>query len=97
MSSLAILLKRYGSAQGSKTKGFPPYYNIDATTKWAEYSIDELKLIKLIQTADFIEKFDAEKALSVVRRKIEYMYKHKNFDHSEAVAYYKKLKRAINY
>ena len=46
-----------------------------------------------MQGVDFIEKFEAEKALGVVRRKIEWMYKHRNFDVTEATSTYKKLKR----
>ena len=49
-----------------------------------------------MKTATYGEKFEAERALGVVRRKIEYMYKHRNFELSEATAYYKRLKRLIN-
>ena len=93
MTKLSILVKRYVSA--SKTKGFSVYDEIPASQKWAEYSIDEVKIRELMKTVDFTEKFDAEKALTIVRRKIDYMYKHKNFDVSEATLMYKKLKRLI--
>jgi hypothetical protein len=93
MSKLSILVKRYTST--SKTKGFSAYDEIDASKKWAEYSVDEYKIRQLMQGVDFTEKFDAEKALTIVRRKIEWMYKHRNFDVSEATLYYKKLKRLV--
>lgn len=93
MSKLSILVKRYVSA--SKTKGFSAYDEIEASKKWAEYSVDEYKIRQLMQGVDFTEKFDAEKALTIVRRKIDYMYKHQNFDVSEATLMYKKLKRLV--
>jgi hypothetical protein len=95
MNKLSVLVNRYNST--SKSKGIVPYYIIDATSKWAEYSIDEVKIKALMQGVDFNEKFNAELALKNVRRKIDYMYKHRNFDLASATAYYKKLKRAINY
>ena len=91
MSKLSILVKRYVSA--SKTKVFSKYEDIPASKKWAEYSIDEAKIRELMKSVDFVEKFDAEKALIIVRRKIDYMYKHPNFSVSEATSMYKKLKR----
>ena len=84
MSKLSILVNRYNST--SKSKGFAAYD-----------SIDEVKIKALMQDVDFTEKFNAEKALITVRRKIDYMYKHRNFNLAEATAYYKKLKKAINY
>ena len=93
MSKLSILVKRYTST--SKSKAFSAYDEIEASKKWAEYSIDEYKIRQLMQGVDFTEKFDAEKALIILRRKIEWMYKHRNFDVSEATLYYKKLKSLI--
>jgi len=90
-SKLGLLVNRYNST--SKTKGFVNYSEIPASKKWAEYSIDEVKIKELMQGVDFIEKFAAEKALAVVRRKVDYMYKHPNFNLSVATAYYKKLKK----
>lgn len=95
MTKLSNLTKRYVSP--TKSKYFVAYDDIDASSKWAQYSIDEVKIKKLMETADFTDKFDAEKALTIVRRKVDYMYKHRNFNLSEATAYYKKLKRAINF
>jgi hypothetical protein len=94
-NNLKNLINRYNST--SKSKGFSKYSEIPASKKWAEYSIDEVEIRRLMQGADFIEKFGAEKALSVVRRKIDYMYKHPNYNINEATAYYKKLKRLLNY
>ena len=91
MSKLASLVKRYTST--SKSKAFTAYDEIEASQKWAEYSVDEYKIRQLMQGVDFIEKFEADKALGVVRRKIEWMYKHRNFDVTEATSTYKKLKR----
>jgi hypothetical protein len=93
MSKLSILVKRYVST--SNSKGFLAFDKIPASKKWAEYSIDEVKIRALMKGVDFIERFEAEKALAVVKRKIDYMYKHPNFDVSEATLMYKKLKRLV--
>jgi hypothetical protein len=93
MSKLSILVKRYTST--SKSKAFSAYDEIDASKKWAEYSVDEYKIRELMRNVEFTEKFEAEKALSIVRRKIEWMYKHRNFNVSEATSNYKKLKRLV--
>ena len=94
-SKLANLVNRYNST--SKGKGFSKFDEIPASQKWAEYSIDEVEIRALMKGVDFIEKFEAEKALIVVRRKIDYMYKHPNFDVSEATLLYKKIKRLLNF
>ena len=93
-NNLSALISRYNNPL--KTKGFSAYDNIEASKKWAEYSLDEIKIKTLMKTATYGEKFEAERALGVVRRKIEYMYKHRNFEINEATAYYKRLKRLIN-
>jgi len=92
-SKLANLVNRYNST--SKSKGFLKISEIPASKKWAEYSIDEVEIRKMMKGVDFIDRFEAEKALIVVKRKIDYMYKHDNFDLSEATLMYKKLKRLI--
>jgi hypothetical protein len=92
-SKLSNLVKRYTAV--SKFKGITKFDEIPASSKWAEYSIDEMKILELMKGVDFIEKFEAEKALTIVRRKINYMYRHPNFDLSEATSKYKKLKRLI--
>ena len=76
------------------------YTSIQSTTDCFEYvsnrNLGWRPIIKeLMKTASYKERFEAEKALAVVRRKIEYMYKHGNFDLSTATRYYKQLKRAI--
>jgi hypothetical protein len=91
MNKLFTLVKRYNSP--AKSKGFTKISEIPASKKWAEYSVDEFKIRELMKGVDFMDKFVAEKALIVIRRKIEYMYKHENFNLSEATSMYKKLKR----
>jgi hypothetical protein len=94
MSMLMSLVKHYNAAAKSKGfKGFSRLNEIPASKKWAEYSVDEYKIRELMKGAEFIERFEAEKALKVVRGKIEWMYKHENFNLSEATSMYKKLKR----
>lgn len=89
---MKLLLERYNKSKG-KFKGRPISYNdIDATSKWIEYSLDELELKKLLRTADFSDRFDILKALKKVESKLDYMYKHKNFDLEEAVFQLKRAK-----
>ena len=86
------LINRYNSHKG-KYKGRPISYNkIDATSKWIEYSLDELELKKLLLTADFTDRFDILKALKKVESKLDYMYKHQNFDMKESVTEFKRAK-----
>lgn len=94
MSMLMSLVKHYNTT--SKSKGFKGVSRLDeipASKKWAEYSVDEYKIRELMKGAEFIERFEAEKALIVLRRKIDWMYKHENFKLSEATLMYKRLKR----
>lgn len=93
MANLSALVKRYNST--TKSKGFVDYYKIPASEKWAEYSLDEYRIRQLMKTVEFTDKFEAEKALEVVRRKVDYMYKHPNFNVYQASALYKKLKRLV--
>jgi len=95
MNKLSVLVSRYNNPL--KPKGFSLYDEIEASKKWAEYSLDEIMIKNLMKTATYREKFDAEKALTVVRRKIDYMYKHKNFNTSAATLYYKRLKTLVNF
>ena len=94
MSALMSLVRHYNTASKSKRfKGFSKIDEIPASKKWAEYSVDEYKIRELMKNAEFIERFEAEKALIALRRKIDWMYKHENFKLSEATSMYKKLKR----
>jgi hypothetical protein len=91
-NKLKTLVSRYNTLKG-KYKGRPiSYYEIDATSKWVQYSLDEVELKKLLLTADFSERFDILNALKKVESKIEYMYKHKNFDMKKAVDSFKRAK-----
>ena len=91
MNKLLTIVKRYNSP--TKSKGITSYDKVPASKKWAEYSADEYKIRELMKGADFMDKFEAEKALNVIRRKIEWMYKHPNFNLSDAASMYKKLKK----
>ena len=92
MPMLMSLVKHYNTASKG-FKGFSKRDEIPASKKWAEYSVDEYKIRELMKTAEFIERFEAEKALITLRRKIEWMYKHENFNLSDATSMYKRLKR----
>jgi hypothetical protein len=93
MDKLSVLLNRHNQSKTNKSKGFFKYNLIPATEKWAEYSIDVYNLKKLLQGAEFKDKFTILQALKVAEAKVEYMYKHSNFEINEATKLYKKLKR----
>jgi hypothetical protein len=92
-NKLAVILDRYNTSKVKK--GFIGYNSIDATTKWVEYSLDVLELKKVLPKSDFNTRFDIMKALKTAESKVDYMYRHKNFDINEAVASYKRAKRLL--
>ena len=91
MAKLSILLSRYNSS--SKKKGFVKYQDIPATERWAEYSIDLYNLKKALIGASFSDKYKIMAAIAKAEAKVDYMYKHSNFDMKEALQLYKKFKR----
>ena len=96
MKNLNILLKKYNNTK-AKSKFITAYDSIDATKKWVEYSLDVAELKALTRTSDFSTRFDIEKAIIKAENKVDWMYKHPNFDRSTATALYKKLKRLLNF
>jgi len=97
MKNLNILLKKYNNNTKAKSKFITAYDSIDATKKWVEYSLDVAELKALTRTSDFLTRFDIEKAIIKAETKVDWMYKHPNFDRSEATVLYKKLKRLLNF
>ena len=92
MSNHKLLLDRYNTPK-SKYTGRPVSYNdIDATSKWIKYSLDHYELKKLLTKSSFSERFEILKALKTVESKLDFMYKHKNFDLKEATSEYKRAK-----
>ena len=96
MKNLKVLLKKYNTAK-AKSKFITAYDSIDATKKWVEYSLDVAELKVMTRNSDFLTRFDIEKAIIKAETKVDWMYKHPNFDRSEATVLYKKLKRLLNF
>ncbi len=92
---MSIALARMYTASKAKQKVFVAYDKIDATSKWVEYSLDQIDLNKALQTASFTDKCVILQALNVVERKLAYHYKHKNFCMSTATAQLKQARRLL--
>lgn len=79
-----------------KTVASIPFNKIKATEKWIEYSLDQVEINKLLQTASRDDRYTLLSALKVVERKLEYMYKHPNFNLRTAINDFKRARRLLN-
>jgi uncharacterized protein YlxP (DUF503 family) len=90
------IINRFNVTQ-KKSKFNISFNKIDATNKWVEYSLDVLEIKSLMKTEDFITRCELENTLKKVENKIEWMYKHPNFDLIEASREFKRAKKLLNY
>ena len=81
-------------ATRSNKKAIVQYYKIPATTKWVEYMLDKHDVNKILMDSDFTTKMDLLEVLQVLERKIDYMYKHPNFEFKRATDLFHRLKNA---
>jgi hypothetical protein len=81
-------------ATGNNKKAIVQYYKIPATTKWVEYMLDKHDINKILMDSDFATKMDLLEVLQVLERKIDYMYKHPNFEFKKATDLFHRLKNA---
>jgi len=91
MSARSYITK-YNSRNNKKA--IVQYYKIPATTKWVEYMLDKHDVNKILMDSDFATKMDLLEILQVLERKIDYMYKHPNFDFKKATSLFQILKTA---
>jgi hypothetical protein len=82
-----MYINKYNSTQ--KSTGFSNYYKIQATEKWVEYMLDITDINKILMQSDFTTKMDLLQALEVAERKRDYMYRHPNFNLTEATKWYR--------
>lgn len=78
------LAKTYTASKATQTSGYSAYDKIKASDKWVEYSLDLIELTKTLQKATFEEKFIVTAAIKIAERKRDYMYRHPNFNLSDA-------------
>ena len=78
-----------------KSKSFVKYDLIAATEKWIEYSLDQIEINKLLQIVSREEKHVLLQALKVLENKLNYMYRHPNFELNVATAELKRAKRLL--
>jgi hypothetical protein len=81
-------------ATRNNKKAIVQYYKIPATTKWVEYMLDKHEINKILMNSNFTTKMDLLEILQVLERKIDYMYKHPNFDFKKATSLFQILKTA---
>jgi hypothetical protein len=81
-------------ATHNNKKAIVQYYKIPATTKWVEYMLDKHDVNKILMDSDFATKMDLLEVLQVLERKIDYMYKHPNFEFKKATDLFHRLKNA---
>ena len=78
----------------SNKKAIVQYYKIPATTKWVEYMLDRHEINKILMDSEFAIKMDLLETLQILERKIDYMYKHPNFNFKKATDLFHILKNA---
>jgi hypothetical protein len=81
-------------ATRNNKKAIVQYYKIPATEKWVEYMLDKHDVNKILMDSDFATKMDLLEVLQVLERKIDYMYKHPNFEFKRATDLFHRLKNA---
>jgi hypothetical protein len=81
-------------ATRNSSKAIVQYYKIPATTKWVEYMLDKHEINKILMDSNFTTKMDLLEVLQVLERKIDYMYKHPNFNFKKATDLFHILKSA---
>jgi hypothetical protein len=81
-------------ATGNSNKAIIPYFKIKATDKWVEYMLDKHDINKILMDSDFATKMDLLEVLQVLERKIDYMYRHPNFEFKKATDLFHILKNA---
>jgi hypothetical protein len=85
-------ISKYSSRNSNKA--IVQYYKIPATTKWVEYMLDKHEINKVLMDSNFTTKMDLLEVLQILERKIDYMYKHPNFDFKKATNLFHILKSA---
>jgi len=91
-----MLARTYISKYATRNnkKAIVQYYKIPATTKWVEYMLDKHDVNRILMDSDFATKMDLLEVLQVLERKIDYMYKHPNFEFKKATDLFHRLKNA---
>lgn len=86
-------ISKYATQKTSK--GYKSqWHKIPATEKWVEYMLDKHDINKILMDSDFATKMDLLEVLQVLERKIDYMYRHPNFNFKKATDWFHRLKDA---
>ena len=79
-------ISKYTSA--NNRKGYGSYYKIPASQKWVEYMLDITDMNSVLMSLPFNDKMRMLDALEVAERKLDYMYRHPNFNYKQATKWY---------
>lgn len=93
--SIALARSYTVSKLPQQKRGYSAYDKIKANDKWVQYSLDIIELTKTLQNAVFNDKFVISKAIKIAEGKRDYMYKHPNFELSEATRNLKLARRLL--
>lgn len=96
LNKARAIISRF-NIKSEKSKFMISFNKIDATSKWVEYSLDLVEIKSLMKSEDFITRCELENTLKKVENKINWMYKHPNFNLSEASREFKRAKKLLNY
>lgn len=93
MSRLQLLMTKHKATK--KSKVVVKYEYIKATERYVEYSLDLIEAKKELQVCDFVTKFSLMRLIEQIESKIEYHYKHPNFNLAIATAQVKQARRLL--
>lgn len=93
--NVAALKATYGN-NSSKSKANVPYSKIKATEKWVEHSINLYVMQKLMLTSDREERYFLLACIKKAESKLNYYYRHPNYNMKTALGLFKEAKRLIN-
>jgi hypothetical protein len=72
-----------------------PFNKIKATEKWVTHSINLHVMQKLLLTASRDDRYTLLAAIKAAESKVNYHYKHPNFNLAQAVTLFKQAKRML--
>ena len=93
--SIAVLKSRYKSVterSGGSHMRFNP------TDKYVEYSLDLVEAKKLLNDSsiDFSNRQELLGIIKIIERKLDFHYRHKDFNLANAMAMFKRAKKLLN-
>jgi hypothetical protein len=92
--NIAAIKATYGN-NSSNSKAKVSYSKIKATEKWVEHSINLHMMQKLMLTSDREERYVLLNCIKKAESKLNYYYRHPNYNAKIALGLFKEAKRLI--